>query len=304
MSQKDFNKKQTKKFLKKLEKITSPVAILKTDYSLSFMNKACSHLFGLTKTTMKNYKLFDLSPAFQKHFKQETKQYITKQLEPLVSGKKSNANYPCLQKTFDKLEFWSIVYVTPVRLNFEPCYQCIFKKTDEPQDENISDFSLTIDLGATTTETETDYQEDDCYEDKFQFETDSIKKIIGQTNNKEFSESFLSHLENLIKIYNELVEKKNTKIENFNQKLKVERKKYKSKYDNLESHLQRRMDGLENNKNTKNKLMKKSMGLRNKVNKYTKLMENHQKTIEKINELLEDSEDESEDESDSNSDEN
>ncbi|KAJ6243142.1 a-type inclusion protein [Anaeramoeba flamelloides] len=249
---------------------------------------------------MKNYKLFDLSPAFQKHYNLGTKEYITKQFESIMSQKQSRVNYPCLQKTFDKLEFWSIVYVTTIQLNFEPCYQCIFKKTDEPKDENITDFTLTIDLGATTTETETDYQEGECYEDKFQFETHEIKKIIRKINKKEFTESFLNHLEKMIKIYNELVEKKNEKIQNSNQKLKNERKKYKAKYDNLESHLQRRMDRLETNKNSKNKLMKKSMGLRNKVNKYTKLMQNHQKNIEKINELLEDSEEEI----DSNSDEN
>ncbi|KAJ6253070.1 hypothetical protein M0813_13567 [Anaeramoeba flamelloides] len=218
------------------------------------------------------------------------------------NGKKSSIHYSCLQKTFDKLEFWSMVYVTLIRINFEPCFQVIFKKADGPSEENESETSLKIDLGTITTETETDNLEDECYEDKFQFEVNAIKKLVTQVDQNEFSQIFLQHLEKVIKIYTELVEKKNAKIEKFDNKLKIERKKYKSKYDGLQSHLQRRMDGLENNKNDKTKLMKKSLGLKSRVNKYTQLMRKHQIYIDKLNKLVEDSDEDSG--SDSNSDYN
>ncbi|KAJ6242072.1 galactose-binding domain-like [Anaeramoeba flamelloides] len=299
MSKTNFNQKQSKKLFKKLEKISSSVIILKSDFSILFANKLSVQLFGANKSNLKNYKIFDLSPDFQKHFNLETKVHVTNAFEPIKSGKKISVYYSCLQKTLDKLEFWSSVYVTLIRINFEPCFQCIFKKTDGPSEENSSEPSLKLDLGTITTETETDYLEDECYEDKFHFEVEAIKKLIAQVDKKEFSETFLPHLEKVIKIYTGLVEKKNAKIENFNDKLKTERKKYKSKYEGLQSHLQRRMDGLENNKNDKTKLMKKSLSLKSSVNKYTQLMRKHQIYIDKLNKLVEDSDGDSGSDSDS-----
>ncbi|KAJ6253550.1 hypothetical protein M0813_12963 [Anaeramoeba flamelloides] len=288
MSVEILSKKQTKKFYSKLDKVHSPVAIVKTDFSILYTNKALNELFGSPKNELLNQKLYNLSPSLQAHNNLKTTTHLLNIFSPMKNGKSNDVSYVCLQKTIDKLEFYAFVYATKKILNLEHCYQLVFKKTDNPNKENMSDLSsIKISLDETTTEGETDSQfEEDNIEEKFSKEIETIKQIINQTSDETFKNNFMKHLENSINIFDELVNKKNEKIDHFNEKLKSERKKYKTKYENLESHLQRRMDGLESEKNTKKGLMRKNMQLRNQVNKLTKLMENQQETSKLIKKCL------------------
>ncbi|KAJ3431911.1 hypothetical protein M0813_01353 [Anaeramoeba flamelloides] len=136
----------------------------------------------------------------------------------------------------------------------------------------------------------------DSQDDNLNVSTDvhnlKITKLVERIQNKvENSES--NHLKKKIDnclrevydIFCEAIEDRDKQINNLTEKIKSEKKKHNKKFENLESHLQRRLTGLQSEKETKKQMMEENLLYRRNSNEFEELLNKQNQSISRLSKI-------------------
>ncbi|KAJ3429012.1 hypothetical protein M0812_24351 [Anaeramoeba flamelloides] len=115
--------------------------------------------------------------------------------------------------------------------------------------------------------------------------TKLIEKIEYKIENSE-SNHLKKKIDNCLKglydIFCEAIEARDKQINNLTEKIKSEKKKHNKKFENLESHLQRRLTGLQSEKETKKQMMEENLLYRRNSNEFEELLSKQNESISRL----------------------
>ncbi|KAJ3426186.1 hypothetical protein M0812_28636 [Anaeramoeba flamelloides] len=139
-----------------------------------------------------------------------------------------------------------------------------------PKKKQLSSFQNMIAKNTTVSVSSTVYEsQDENLEVSKDFHNLKITRLISKIENKvENSESpslkrqIDEKLQQVFNVFYEAINSRDEQIKKLNEKLKVERKNHKKKFEKLESHLQRRLTGLQSEKETKKQMMEENLTFR------------------------------------------
>ncbi|KAJ3446518.1 hypothetical protein M0812_08328 [Anaeramoeba flamelloides] len=139
-----------------------------------------------------------------------------------------------------------------------------------PKKKKMSSFQNMIGKSTAVSVSSAVYEsQDENLEVSKDFHNLKITRLISKIENKvENSESSSlknqidEKLEQVFNIFSEAINSRDEQIKKLNEKLKVERKNHKKKFEKLESHLQRRLTGLQSEKETKKQMMEENLTFR------------------------------------------
>eukprot|EP01156_Anaeramoeba_ignava_P023450 Anaeramoba_ignava/c21556_g4_i1.p1 GENE.c21556_g4_i1~~c21556_g4_i1.p1 ORF type:complete len:121 (-),score=41.35 c21556_g4_i1:182-544(-) len=78
------------------------------------------------------------------------------------------------------------------------------------------------------------------------------------------------------------ISNKNLEIQNLSEKIQVERQSFRKKYQQLESHLQRRLDGYETERDVKKNVSNENQELKEKLDNLTQIIQEQFQVTEKL----------------------
>ncbi|KAJ5077345.1 hypothetical protein M0811_05867 [Anaeramoeba ignava] len=109
-----------------------------------------------------------------------------------------------------------------------------------------------------------------------------IKKQIQSLSNKEIEDPILKNLDEISECFKGSIQKRDEQIEKFFDKLSTERKEHDKKYEKLEAHFQRRLSGLETEKQDKKTFLEEGFRMKKAFNLISKYSQEQDKIIDKL----------------------
>ncbi|KAJ5074431.1 calmin [Anaeramoeba ignava] len=317
-AQHTVSKEHTKKYEKQVRRSKECVLLLDETGKIYLANGRTAKMFGLrnSKVFMKQSQNFGLTPDYQPHLKTDTQTATRLLLEKAFKDGMVDNDFLC--RTFKGQEFWVHSWITPINFGGKLITQAIMRKIDQPldsQEDSVKkiapsqrllnaeifssdpeDFPETVfsdSISPQDTENSSplntiakEEKKNQTFSlmivsetDKISQTVDSLKEKIRAVDNPNIERNVIKGLNEISQIHTDVVESFQKKIEDSMTKLKAQSENYKKKYEELETHLQRRLVELESIKKNSNKLKLENANLWKSLNEISQVVENQKQQL-------------------------
>ncbi|KAJ5071323.1 hypothetical protein M0811_10385 [Anaeramoeba ignava] len=326
MGNKEFSlqipKKKLKRYMKSFNESKEPMIIVDNLTKIDQVNKAFLDLTGLvSETQIVGEQISLISAKEQPHLNLATDMAVLLVLKKVLQSETGTYNTSWLfGKSRSGNNIWVSVWITLLYLAGKPAAQLIIRESENPikADEQeklkqeMAPNQLKLD---TSSDTGVDV-DSDSRSQKSQGAGDQTRAVrtsslshsrsVEQTPNQVVLEEQIQKIQNLVKnMKNEKLEEKvsnnlnqisssiqdaikhkDDQINKLNERLQQERKEHRKKYEKLESHLQRRLGGMETEKSVKQSILEENLSIKRKLKQLISIIQKQNTITDELYSLI------------------
>ncbi|KAJ5069596.1 phage infection protein [Anaeramoeba ignava] len=150
-------------------------------------------------------------------------------------------------------------------------------RTSSLADENVPK-RMTL-LRNESTDSFNDFQN---FDNQIKANIDLINKYLKSIQNQKLADSTNKKINQIHDLVFNFVDHKDEQINKLKEKFSQEKKEQKKKFSKLESHFQRRLGGMESQKNEKQSILEENLQLKKKINRLTSLIKKQEEITKEL----------------------
>ncbi|KAJ5078054.1 hypothetical protein M0811_05311 [Anaeramoeba ignava] len=308
--QKVISSKKKKSFINLMTKTVEAIAIVDVSGKFIFVNQALIDLYqGASEFVFLHKKFLDLSAPTQPQFGIKAEQAEIRVINAILGTLNQTNDFDWVISTFKKKEICVHIWATLIDLAGDISLKFVIRPTinfldprirknsdlklSSPQILNIDENDLSSneinssnsDLKQTTQPSDKPVLisiEDQDLEDTIDTQIDEIKMSVRSSEDPELELKVVNYLNRIHNLCFNWISNKNLEIQNLSEKIQVERQSFRKKYQQLESHLQRRLDGYETERDVKKNVSNENQELKEKLDNLTQIIQEQFQVTEKL----------------------
>ncbi|KAJ5076067.1 hypothetical protein M0811_06929 [Anaeramoeba ignava] len=300
--------KKKRAYLRVFANSKEAIVIVDVSGSFVYVNSSSLELYqASSELELSMHKFLNLSAVNQPQLGVSSEQAEIKIINTVLNEPNQTTDFDWVLKTIKKKEICVHIWATLVDLAGDITLKFIIRPTinfldpkvmksqeikfSTPQLLNIdeNDLSSTDHFSSTENQTNQNPQkqilislEDQDLEDTLENKIDEIKMTVRSSDDPDIELRIVKVLNSLHNLSTNWLSSKNTEIQKLSEKIQIERQSFRKKYQQLESHLQRRLDGYETERDVKKNVVSENKELKEKFHFLIKLIRDQFQVTEKL----------------------